>query len=464
MLSGPRCMASGDRASGGTPGLRSTTAPSTLIHESSLHDLSGGASLAVWDRDVSALTPTEELALLGIRAAVDTDTEQRLQSLLANDSVLESLGVTALKWGVAPLLYCGLRRFDLDPLTLARFRDLGREYLHSAGQNSLLFSALKEVLRALQSASVPVIVLKGAALAETVYPNRSARPMGDIDLMVRESDLQRAHSALLSVGYTSLTQLTVEAQARISHHLYPLVNANRMAVELHWTLVRPDRPFRPDLDGLWERAQPTEIASVPVWVLSPEDLLLHLSLQVSQDRFAGTLRSLCDIDHAAHCYRNEINWRTVRQRAVTWSAQHSAYLSLRLASELLGTAVPDEILDELQPGDFDRRLLAWATDRLLVRLDGPWGLGPRFMRVLRTESYRQKMRSLLRMAFPSREVVAEPYGISPDSRTVYLYYVIRLRDEFSRSSQTVRRLLTRESGATEAASQDKLLAEWLESA
>ena len=65
--------------------------------------------------------------------------------------------------------------------------------------------------------------------------------------------------------------------------------------------------------------------------------------------------------------------------------------------------------------------------------------------------------------FPLVKLWPEPYGLRPDSGKGYLYYLVRLRDELMRTSRTLGRLLIRDSGVTEAAKQDKALAEWLES-
>jgi hypothetical protein len=201
-----------------------------------------------------------------------------------------------------------------------------------------------------------------------------------------------------------------------------------------------------------------------VRVLAPEDLLLHLSIQASEDRCVGMLKRLCDIDHAVHRCVNRMNWPLVGEHAVLWGGQHSAYLTLYLARELLGVAVPDAVLDELRPDQFDPRLPVWALDRLLSRSSESQSLGPRFMRLWRAGSYRQRILGLLTMIFPSPEVVAEHYGVRADSRRVYYFYLVRLKNEFFRTYRPLRRLLTREPATRAAAEEDKVLTEWLESA
>jgi hypothetical protein len=59
-------------------------------------------------------------------------------------------------------------------------------------------------------------------------------------------------------------------------------------VELHWTILEEEEPFSIDVEAMWARSVPAEIAGVGVRGLSVEDLLLHLSLHLTyQHRLAG---------------------------------------------------------------------------------------------------------------------------------------------------------------------------------
>gem|GEM_PF-1178560 len=290
--------------------------------------------------------------------------------------------------------------------------------------------------------------------------------------LVRSVPAYRLHVALKGqfwrevervLGYVSSNPLSVEAQARISHHIQPLVSPHGTIVEIHWTLVRPDHPFKPDLDGLWERARPAEVAGVLVRVLSAEDTLIYLSFQAAQDRFIHALKYVCDIAQVVARYQHEINWRVVSERARSWGGQHSVYLALYLARDLLGAEVPDETLAELRPASFDARLAVWARDRLLRRAEEAQPLGPKFMRAWNAPTWGARCRNLAAMLFPPRDVVADLYHVPADSRRVYWFYLVRLKNELRRTYRTLGRLLIRDRATASAAEQDKALAEWLES-
>src|SRR5262245_25810774 len=97
----------------------------------------------------------------------------------------------ACQHDVAPLVYQAIQRFV--PNVSERHTGVGRLktlYCGNAMRNALLYKELECILSALRDAGAPVVVLKGAALAENVYRNRALRPMSDVDLLIQRNDLE----------------------------------------------------------------------------------------------------------------------------------------------------------------------------------------------------------------------------------------------------------------------------------
>jgi hypothetical protein len=104
--------------------------------------------------------------------------------------------------GIAPLIYYNLQRASVDNALSQKTIDvLKSSYYGNSIRNMLLYQELKKILNALQERGVKVIVLKGAALAEIVYPKRALRPMSDIDLLVRKEDVSTVEDKLVEMGY-----------------------------------------------------------------------------------------------------------------------------------------------------------------------------------------------------------------------------------------------------------------------
>jgi len=84
----------------------------------------------------------------------------------------------------------------------------------------------------------PVIVLKGAYLAEAVYGDVALRPMCDTDLMVPRAELPRAQAVLLDMGGVQQQPAGNELLWREHHHPRPVVLRD-LSIELHWTITDP---------------------------------------------------------------------------------------------------------------------------------------------------------------------------------------------------------------------------------
>jgi len=281
------------------------------------------------------------------------------------------------------------------------------------------------VLQCLRSPGIPVIVLKGAYLAEAVYRDVALRPMCDVDLMVPRADLARAEAVLLDVGGVHRQFEGIESSNKWSSHL-PKIVVRDLAVEIHWTIVSPVGPVRADIGGLWEMARPALTAGVEVLSLSPEDLLLHLCLHFCYRDGCTGLRSLCDIAETIHHFRGEMDWPQVVDRAREWGATRHVGLALHLAGSMLGAEVHDDVIERLIPEGIDQRMVEAAREAVLTQT-GPDQWVPLFRR-LGASSLGDKAKLLRERVFLSRGEMAATYPTSRDSRHFYLYYALRLRD------------------------------------
>jgi hypothetical protein len=116
-------------------------------------------------------------------------------------------------------------------------------------------SEVRRVVSALAEVGVPSLLLKGAALAYSHYPQPWLRPRNDTDLLVRKSDMPAARRVMTTLGYELANTLEgefvghQEAYARIDRL------GLRHIVEVHWKTN--NRPLFADLfgfDELWADA------------------------------------------------------------------------------------------------------------------------------------------------------------------------------------------------------------------
>jgi hypothetical protein len=202
--------------------------------------------------------------------------------------------------------------------------------------------------------------------------------------------------------------------------------------------------FRIDIDGQWERSRQAIIAGVEVSVLCPEDLLLYLCLHMSMHLFELGLKPLYDIVETIRHYGQEIDWKQVQLRSQQSGEAKCVYLTFRLARELSGASVPDDLMNAIKPSDFDERFMVLAKERVFAC--GHWdsdglSLPPNIAQLWLSKRFLNKGILLLRRAFPCREEMARKYPAPSDSIRMYFYYPVRIKDLLLRYGRQVWRLL-----------------------
>lgn len=405
-----------------------------------------------------------KLLLACARTQLTSEDSQRIEQELVHLNVgWDRLIERACQHGIEPLLYYNLQRLGVpSAVPRAAIEVLRRAYYSNAARNALLYKELHQALSALRETGSAVIVLKGAALAETVYPNRALRPMSDIDLLVRKEEVSRAEAKLSAMGYVFQEHPKGEAWLREQYYhsvfVKDAITSTEIHLEIHWHLERPSRPFQINIDGLWDRAVPATIAGVETLVLSPEDLLLHLCLHTCKHKLTGGLRPFCDIAETIRQYGQHLDWGQIQTRASQWQINQYVYLPLQLARKMLGAAVPEPALDALQPEGFDARLLDWAREEILEDK----GTSPIFPDLLQLwQGHRVKDRVAVLMKILSPTVIADYYAIPPASKKRYFYYPVRLKDLLMRYGPVLWRLARRDRQLTGLAHRKSKLGEWL---
>jgi hypothetical protein len=98
---------------------------------------------------------------------------------------------------------------------------------------------LCRLLQAFASADVPVLLLKGAALAYSLYPEPWLRPREDTDLLVEGVDARRAGEALASLGYHAALMQRGELVTNQRLHVRTDASGLRHDCDLHWKIANP---------------------------------------------------------------------------------------------------------------------------------------------------------------------------------------------------------------------------------
>lgn len=103
--------------------------------------------------------------------------------------------------GVGPLLARRLSHMPAGDHPVSESWCLARDLQHEMAIELIRQRELVRVLDALAAAGVAPLLLKGAALAYSIYPSPALRPRADTDLLIRPEDRDATARALATLGY-----------------------------------------------------------------------------------------------------------------------------------------------------------------------------------------------------------------------------------------------------------------------
>ena len=335
-----------------------------------------------------------------------------------NDVDWDQLQRLGRRGGVAPLLYHTAREHKLLPTALEQ--ELRVDYLSTAGRNLGLFQQLERILEELKREAVSVTLLKGAALAGSVYENLALRPMADIDLLVWERDVPAALRALQSAGYNIVppTAYRCEVMAQSPGGL-------RALVELHWSLFVPFYyQYRIPMDWFWQTARHLDVGEASAKALGPEAQLLHLCGHLYLHHGAReepNLLWLYDVAAVIATYRQQIDWDEVVARCQLYELVLPVQRTLRQVADRWGPPIPPAVLEQLlglRASDREERVLARLTRGRAAALQ-------HFRAELaEIPSCTWRFRFVWRNLFPPPGYMRQIYGV-PHPFLLTLYYPYR---------------------------------------
>lgn len=222
---------------------------------------------------------------------------------------------------------------------------------------------LNRVIWALDGQDIPVIVLKGMAYLLQDLPNAPGRMFADLDLLVSKENLGQIESSLLKKGWRhhALTDYDERYYREWSHEIPALVHPERsVEVDVHHTLSSPLGKLK--IDPLPFREAAVKVKDAGIYVLSPEDMVLHCAVNLFQNNeLADDLRHLLDFHEMMLFFSSQQPFfqQKLIERANQLGLGNPLFYSLYFSRLLLRSAIPDDLEKQLdrQPGWLARRVM-----------------------------------------------------------------------------------------------------------
>ncbi len=207
-----------------------------------------------------------------------------------------------------------------------------------------LAAELHKILDLFRAAGIVAIPYKGPVLAEQAYGNLTLRDFDDLDMIVPQRDLMKAHEVMLGLGYQARFPwiLSKDSRTALVPGEYNYRDEKRRAVvELHTELTLRHFPVVPDIDRFAQRLVKVMVAGREVLTFAREDLLSALCVHGSKD-FWERISWVADVAELIQGHA-DLDWDLAFRTAESLRVERMVHLGLALADDLLQAPMPSEI-------------------------------------------------------------------------------------------------------------------------
>lgn len=310
---------------------------------------------------------------------LETATQRHVQRLVAGLGLpgtageAESYALAGLEWrrffgmvgrqrlnGLA-LAAVEAGQLDLADWQLQSLLELQREAMIRA---LTLERTLVSLAASFESAGLDVIVLKGPALAHTLYPDPAWRPFGDLDLLVRTDDWDDACALLSDVGFTRRYREPRPGFSKRFGHTALHIGEDGVEVDLHRTLVAGPFGLWMEPEELFDHIDTFRLGGRTIRRLDDSGLFLNACVHASLGFKPPLLLPLRDV--AQTVMTGDVDWNVIRDWSGRWRLSAVLQHACSAASESLDVTFPEQARTSLGPlpGRRERRALeAYTTER-----------------------------------------------------------------------------------------------------
>ncbi len=317
-----------------------------------------------------------DLLLSCARTHITPEIADRIRAAVKKDINWIALIRLAMRHEVMPLLYRGLQQVCAEATPPHILAPLRTRYEEQAAQSRRRTAELLRILTAFKSSGVFAVPYKGPALAQRLYGDLALREFGDLDIMVRDSDVPKAQEVIRGQGYEFATPADAEnlpeyirTNRELQFFLRGVSQSETTQVELQWRFAIRSACIAHDPDRFLQRIETLTLAGAEVPSLPLETYLLILSLHATKHKWKE-LKLICDIAEILRC--PDLDWDYVLNEAHDLGLRRMLAVGVLLAEDPLETAVSPKVIRGLKIDSTARSLAAEVRDGLFEEHDKTW--------------------------------------------------------------------------------------------
>jgi len=207
-------------------------------------------------------------------------------------------------------------RIDLPSLLQNR---LQRERERTAIQNRHRFKQSLRLIECLADDEIPYVLLKGAALIACGAADIDARPMTDVDILIRAQDAARVEQIITNLGGRAGADLVQDDfYPRFHYEREYLLGNPPIKIDLHVRAFRPTLfAMRTPVDAFLQECDDAELLGQSVRIPNATMMLLHLAVHAACHG-GKHLRWLYDVYRWLTINHEQIDPQQVARRAESW--------------------------------------------------------------------------------------------------------------------------------------------------
>lgn len=242
-------------------------------------------------------------------------------------------------------IYYNSRNSSVIPDNL--IQDYKKIFDKSKVLNTIQYNYLKELLVALHSAKIEVIVFKGAYLLEKYYKQFGLRTMGDVDILIKKDKLAEVERIVRKLGFKYKEENCPKEWFDKNYYRSSLYTKGPFELEIHWNLLPNANPLDFSIEDVWSRSKAGVMCEVPVLEMPIEILVIYLAFHISYCHFfnQNSIKRLYDIHKIIT--QTQLDWEYLILKSKEYNVNNFVGIVLRYLKDIFQTNINDINIDRL---------------------------------------------------------------------------------------------------------------------
>lgn len=336
---------------------------------------------------------------------------------------------------LAPIVYKYTRFFRPleNKIPLYALNKLRQVHSQIFVKNTFLFKSFQDILLEFEQRDIQVIPLKGIFLLENYYQDFGLRQISDLDLLVRESEVESVIRMFETLGYSMKMYMPRKAAlaAKISAP-YKFTKGD-VVVDLHIRLSDGYSGYSINMNSIWENAQIGRLSNgVICTYLSILDHVLFLFIHLRRHIEIRNFKMISFYDILIILQKERLNTNDILRRAVDFGCYNEVeeimYLLNKFFSLALDHSLDHKKCDSRKTIDLIfHQVLSENRELLEKKYAAPGSTGFMHLSVM---GRRDKLIYLFSRVFPDRRYLFSTYGTR--SKSLFSCYIYHFKTIFFR--------------------------------